>query len=59
MDTERELLGRLEISAGPAILVADRYGQVFHLRSAGAEHALAEPRELEEWLKYLATQCPE
>jgi hypothetical protein len=45
--------------AGPALLVADRYGQLYHLARGGAEHRLPEPRELEEWLKFLATQCPE
>lgn len=44
---------------GPAWLVADRFGQVYQAEEVGAGHGLPEPRELEEWLKYLATQCPE
>lgn len=44
---------------GPVVLVADRYGQLFEILPAGPDHVLVEPRELEEWLKYLATQCPE
>lgn len=59
VDTDRKLLDRLDVSAGPVTLVADRYGQLFDLSYAGAAHTLAAPRELEEWLKYLATQCPE
>lgn len=44
---------------GPALLVADRYGDVYYVTEADARHALPGPRELEEWLKFLATQCPE
>lgn len=59
VDAERVLLDRVGAIDGPVVLVADRYGQIFEIMQAGAEHALPEPRELEEWLKYLATQCPE
>lgn len=59
VDTDRELLDRVDATAGPVTLVADRYGQVFHIAESGEEHAVMEPRELEEWLQYLATQCPE
>lgn len=59
LDPDRALLDRVDAAVGPVTLVADRYGQLFHTEEAGAEHALMEPRELEEWLKYLATQCPE
>ncbi|MFW6205883.1 MAG: hypothetical protein ACOC5I_01460, partial [Gemmatimonadota bacterium] len=58
-DPDRAFLGRIGVGNGPVVLVADRYGQVFHRQDAGAEHAVVEPRELEEWLRYLATQCPE
>lgn len=57
VDADRELLDRVDTTAGPVTLVADRYGQVFHIH--GEDHSGMEPRELEEWLKYLATQCPE
>lgn len=58
VDADRKLLGRVEATGGPVTLVADRYGQVFHIHD-GEQHNGMEPRELEEWLKYLATQCPE
>jgi len=48
--------------AGPgsaSVMVADRYGQIFHAAHAGASHRLPPVRELEEWLKYLGTLCPE
>lgn len=59
VDPDRELLDRVDTTAGPVTLVADRYGQVFHIDDAGTDHTVMEPRELEEWLQYLATQCPE
>jgi hypothetical protein len=42
-----------------AVLVADRYGQIFDLRRAGPRHDFPAPGELLEWLKYLGTLCPE
>lgn len=42
-----------------AVLVADRYGQVFHITRPGKEHAFPSPPEIVEWLKYLGTLCPE
>ena len=59
LDPDRALLDRVDATARPVTIVADRYGQLFHIEEAGAGHAVVEPRELEEWLKYLATQCPE
>lgn len=59
VDAERRLLDRVEADDGPVVLVADRYGQLFEIFAAGPDHALPGPRELEEWLQYLATQCPE
>jgi hypothetical protein len=44
---------------GAGVLIADRYGHVYDVTTAGNGHALPAPRELEEWLKFLATQCPE
>ncbi len=42
------------------VIVADRFGQVFDVaRSSGAGHDLRGLRELEEWLKYLGTLCPD
>jgi hypothetical protein len=44
---------------GAAVLVADRYGHIFHVHDAGSGHQLPPPREIAEWLKYLGTLCPE
>jgi hypothetical protein len=43
----------------PRVIVADRFGHIFHVEEGGQAHRLPEPRELEAWLRFLATQCPE
>lgn len=43
----------------PRVIVADRFGDVYHVREGGPAHELPEPRALEEWLRFIATQCPE
>lgn len=43
----------------PRVIVADRFGDVYHVHDGGPAHALPEPRALEEWLRFIATQCPE
>lgn len=43
----------------PRVIVADRFGDVYHVHGGGSAHALPEPRALEEWLRFIATQCPE
>jgi len=45
--------------ASASVLVIDRYGQIFDAARAGPSHELPSARELEEWLKYLGTLCPE
>jgi hypothetical protein len=42
-----------------AVIVADRYGHVYEATYAGEGHAFPAPRQLEEWLKFLGTLCPE
>jgi hypothetical protein len=42
------------------LLIADRYGQIYHIAPIEADsHAIPDPGEVEEWLRFLATQCPE
>lgn len=42
-----------------ALLIADRFGEVFLREEADEADALPEPDAVLEWLRYLATQCPE
>lgn len=45
--------------AGAALLIADRYGQLYEVIEAEAPADLPSIAAVEEWTKYLATQCPE
>jgi len=51
--------GRVADPGSASVIVADRYGHVFHASHASASHRLPSVRDLEEWLKYLGTLCPE
>ena len=42
-----------------AVIVADRYGQIYEVYRAGTGHEFPAVRQLEEWLKFLGTLCPE
>ena len=42
-----------------ALVVADRWGIVYHVARANGPEALPDMAELREWAKFLATQCPE
>ncbi len=42
-----------------AILIADRFGEIWHGYDFGGGHAFPDVRELEAWLRYLGTMCPE
>jgi peroxiredoxin len=42
-----------------ALFIADRWGVVYHAAQARAERDLPPPDEIEDWLRFIATQCPE
>ncbi|HEX7119444.1 MAG TPA: hypothetical protein VF212_11690 [Longimicrobiales bacterium] len=42
-----------------ALYIADRWGQIYVAEHAPDERGLPGVGQIEEWLKYLATQCPE
>lgn len=51
-----------KIGIGPdqiALIIADRWGVVYHAVATHAVADLPEPDEIEEWVRFLATQCPE
>lgn len=41
------------------LVIADRYGQVYHCADASDEASLPRSAELVEWFRFLATACPE
>jgi hypothetical protein len=61
VDSEGEAVASVPEGFGeaPGVVVADRFGQIYHIEHGGPEHALSEPRELEAWLRFIGTQCPE
>jgi hypothetical protein len=51
---------RCGVPAGEdAILIADRWGQIYHGAQGATSEALPAPGEIEEWVKFLSMQCPE
>ena len=54
-DAEHRLTAALGL-APPAVVIADRWGEI-HFSQAAETHELAEPKELAEWLRFLAIQC--
>lgn len=58
-----ETMGEAEhcgVGAGDdAILIADRWGEIYHGARGDSPAVLPGPGEITEWLKFLATQCPE
>ncbi len=59
---DREGALRFRCGAGGeigALVVADRWGQIYLLAATDRADELPTIDALEEWVKYLATQCPE
>lgn len=50
---------RISSPGEAGVIVADRYGQIYEVCRTGAGHEFPPPRQLEEWLKFLGTLCPE
>jgi hypothetical protein len=41
------------------VVIADEWGEVYFVADAGAGHTLPIPAEIENWIRFLAIQCPE
>jgi hypothetical protein len=54
--TTRRMLGAGNANA---VLVADRFGQVYYLRVAPSAGALPSMSEALDWLDYIQSECPE
>lgn len=44
---------------GPAVLLADRWGEIIHIISASESARLPSPEDLLGWLEYIQNRCPE
>jgi len=45
--------------AAPAVLVADRWGEVYHVAAAARAADLSPAGEILDWLQYIRKECPE
>ena len=43
----------------PAVVVADRWGEIVHVATTPQVEDLTAPEELLDWVDYLARRCPE
>jgi hypothetical protein len=43
----------------PAVVVADRWGEIVHVATAAQVDDLTSPEELLDWVDYLERRCPE
>jgi hypothetical protein len=43
----------------PGVVVADRWGEVYHVKEADRASALPAPDEVSEWLRFVRNECPE
>ena len=59
-DEEHTARSRVGVNDGDvAVIVADRYGAVYQVSAAGADHCLPDPGDLVELAKFIDIQCPE
>lgn len=59
-DVDGAALRRLNVPSNrSALIIADRWGVVYHSVEAETAAELPEEDEVIEWVQYLATQCPE
>ena len=43
----------------PAVIVADRWGEIVHIAAGSQAGELPQAHELVEWVTYVQHQCPE
>lgn len=42
-----------------AVIIADRWGQIYHIARGEGADALPNTSQIEEWFRFIDTQCPE
>ncbi len=50
---------RIEGIPAPAVVIANRWGEVYYVKSANSAAELPGPNELMEWVQYVRNECPE
>lgn len=48
-----------QLGGAPAVIVADRFAEVFTVDRAGEGHRLMSVWEIADWLEFIEVQCPE
>jgi hypothetical protein len=49
-----------ELATGKAmVIITDEWGEVYFVSDAGAGHDFPTPRDIGDWIRFLAIQCPE
>lgn len=50
---------RIQGIAPPAVVIADKWGEIQHIAGAASAADLPRPEELIEWLRWVQMHCPE
>lgn len=58
LDSENRLALALGLAA-PAVVIADQWGEIHEAAEAGEEHRFLPIESVVEWIRHLATSCPE
>lgn len=60
-DPGGDLVSRLAAPGHASLIVADRFGECFHVDEVGPDdhEGLSTAAEIESWLRFIAIQCPE
>jgi hypothetical protein len=58
LDSEDQLARALGLAA-PAVIIADQWGEIHEAEEAGEDHRFLPTESLVEWVRHLATSCPE
>ena len=58
LDSENRLALALGLAA-PAVVIADQWGEIHEAAEAGEDHRFLPIESVVEWIRHLATSCPE
>jgi peroxiredoxin len=58
LDSSGEVTARQGLTV-PAVVIVDRFGEIWAAWEGGADHRLPSSKDVIEWLEFLEVQCPE
>ncbi len=59
VDADKRAHCRYEAVERGALLIADRYGEIYFIHAAAEEHSLPSVEEILSWIRFTEAQCPE